>query len=127
MWRPAEARLPAPKASVYGRGRIKEDTLPGWEGKAVSYFKKELERRQGNPGGRHWLFVPYDHLTDRMGPLFREEPRSLGIVLVENPWKAWRFSQKAGSGGSQEGRGGFGKRGQGYYAAKFVAPSNPPA
>jgi deoxyribodipyrimidine photolyase-related protein len=36
------------------------------------------------------LFVPYDQLSDEIGPLSREDPRSLGIVLVENPWKAAR-------------------------------------
>jgi deoxyribodipyrimidine photolyase-related protein len=56
----------------------------------MSYFKKELARRQVSPKGRRWLFVPYDQLTDEIGPLSREDPRSLGIVLVENPWKAAR-------------------------------------
>ncbi len=56
----------------------------------MSYFKKELARRQAKPEGRRWLFVPYDQLTDEMGPLSREDPRSLGIVLVESPWKEAR-------------------------------------
>jgi len=56
----------------------------------MSYFKKELARRQVSPKGRRWLFVPYDQLTDQIGPLTREDPKSLGIVLVENPWKAAR-------------------------------------
>jgi deoxyribodipyrimidine photolyase-related protein len=54
----------------------------------MSYFNKELARRQANPQGRRWLFVPYDQLTGELGPLSREDPRSLGIVLVESPWKA---------------------------------------
>ncbi len=37
--------------------------------------------------GRRWLFVPYDQLSDRIGPLSREEPDRLGIVLVESRWK----------------------------------------
>lgn len=37
-----------------------------------------------------WLFVPYDQLTDRLGPLAREAPASMGIVLVECPAKAAR-------------------------------------
>ena len=56
----------------------------------MSYFRKELARRQVKAGGRRWLFVPYDQLTDEIGPLSREDPRNLGIVLVENPWKAAR-------------------------------------
>lgn len=56
----------------------------------MSYFKRELARWKVKPENRRWLFVPYDQLTDRIGPLSREDPRHLGIVLVENPWKAAR-------------------------------------
>jgi deoxyribodipyrimidine photolyase-related protein len=57
----------------------------------MSYFRKELARRQVNPSGRRrWLFVAYDQLTDQVGPLSRENPKTLGIVLVENPWKPSR-------------------------------------
>jgi deoxyribodipyrimidine photolyase-related protein len=56
----------------------------------MSYFKQELARRQSNPKGRRWVFVPYDQMTDQIGPLSREDPKSLGIVLVETPWKAAR-------------------------------------
>jgi deoxyribodipyrimidine photolyase-related protein len=56
----------------------------------MSYFKKELARRQGSGRGRRWLFVPYDQMTDQIGPLSREDPKTLGIVLVETPWKASR-------------------------------------
>lgn len=38
---------------------------------------------------RRWIFVPYDQLTDRVGPL-AEDPDTLGIVLVECPGKAAR-------------------------------------
>jgi deoxyribodipyrimidine photolyase-related protein len=37
---------------------------------------------------RRQVYVPYDQLSDRIGPLAREAPASLGIVLVESPWKA---------------------------------------
>ncbi|MFN3200764.1 MAG: cryptochrome/photolyase family protein [Bradymonadia bacterium] len=40
--------------------------------------------------GRRWLFVPYDQLTDQLGPLSRHPPETLGIVLVECPAKAAR-------------------------------------
>jgi deoxyribodipyrimidine photolyase-related protein len=56
----------------------------------MGYFKKELARRQVRQEGRHWLFLPYDQVTDQVGPLSREDPRNLGIVLVENRWKAAR-------------------------------------
>jgi len=53
-------------------------------------FARALAARAVEPAGRRWLFVPYDQLTDAVGPLSREEPRRLGIVLVEAPWKAAR-------------------------------------
>jgi deoxyribodipyrimidine photolyase-related protein len=56
----------------------------------MGYFKKELARRQVRQEGRRWLFVPYDQVTDQTGPLSREDPKSLGVVLVENRWKAAR-------------------------------------
>jgi len=52
----------------------------------MGYFRKELAKRQGDSRSRRsWLFVPYDQLSDEMGPLSREDPKTLGIVLVENP------------------------------------------
>lgn len=33
---------------------------------------------------RHWMYVPYDKLTDQAGPLFEIEPKSCGIVMVES-------------------------------------------
>jgi deoxyribodipyrimidine photolyase-related protein len=56
----------------------------------MGLFTKRLEERNPDPNGRRWLFVPYDQLSDRMGPLAREDPRSLGIVLVETTWKGNR-------------------------------------
>lgn len=52
------------------------------------FLRALAERQTGADGGRRWLFVPYDQLSDAMGPLAREDPQSLGIVLVENPAKA---------------------------------------
>ena len=54
----------------------------------MSLFKKELAKRQPSSEGRRWLFVPYDQMTDRIGPLSGEESKGLGIILMENPWKA---------------------------------------
>ncbi len=53
-------------------------------------FRAELAARASDPAGRRWIFVPYDQLTDAVGPLSREDPEELGIVLVENSWKARR-------------------------------------
>lgn len=39
---------------------------------------------------RRWLYVPYDQLTDQLGPLSRHPPDTLGVVLVECPEKAGR-------------------------------------
>ena len=56
----------------------------------MSRFGRALRDRQPDPAGRRWLFVPYDQLSDGIGPLSREEPRTLGIVLVETLWKPAR-------------------------------------
>lgn len=56
----------------------------------MSTFWKRLLNLSPDPSDRRWVFVPYDQLTDSIGPLSRENPRSLGIVLIENPWKAAR-------------------------------------
>jgi len=53
-------------------------------------FTQELRARNPDPGRRRWLFVAYDQLSDAIGPLSREDPSELGIVLVESPWKAAR-------------------------------------
>jgi len=57
---------------------------------SVKHFRRELDARQADPAGRRWIFVPYDQLTDAVGPLSREDPAELGIVLVESRWKARR-------------------------------------
>ena len=56
----------------------------------TSAFRKELRDRATDPSGRRWVFVPYDQLSDRIGPLAREAPESLGILVVEAPAKAAR-------------------------------------
>lgn len=50
--------------------------------------------------GRRWIFVPYDQLTDAVGPLAREPAKELAILVVENPEKAARrpyHKQKLGT------------------------------
>ncbi len=52
-------------------------------GRALRARTKDLD-----PGGRRWIYVPYDQLTDAIGPLSVGPARELGIVMVENPSKA---------------------------------------
>ena len=54
----------------------------------ASVFAKALAARQPDPDSRSWLYVPYDQLTDQLGPLASEDPSTLGIVLVESTAKA---------------------------------------
>ena len=56
----------------------------------MGVFWNRLRQLSPDPSGRRWIFVPYDQLSGSIGPLGREDPRHLGIVLVENPWKAAR-------------------------------------
>ncbi len=53
-------------------------------------FSAELDALRVDPGGRRWVYVPYDQLTDAIGPLQRIPARELGIVMVECPAKASR-------------------------------------
>ena len=54
-------------------------------------FRDRLKAMQpANVGGRRWLYVPYDQLTDAVGPLAGADPASVGIVLVESADKANR-------------------------------------
>src|SRR5689334_11078367 len=56
----------------------------------MSHFRRRLQSFDSGDGPRRWLFVPYDQLTDAVGPLSRQPPSELGIVLVECPEKAER-------------------------------------
>jgi len=56
----------------------------------VSIFLRYLRERQPSSEGRRWIFVPYDQLTDGVGPLSEEDPHTLGIIVVESRWKAAR-------------------------------------
>ncbi|MCW5837984.1 MAG: cryptochrome/photolyase family protein, partial [Labilithrix sp.] len=58
--------------------------------RGMSTFRRALDRRRVARASRRWLFVAYDQLSDEIGPLSREDPRTLGIVLVECPEKAAR-------------------------------------
>ncbi|MBL9027094.1 MAG: cryptochrome/photolyase family protein [Myxococcales bacterium] len=53
-------------------------------------FSRALASHRWTEKSRRWLFVPYDQLSDEIGPLSREDPKELGIVVVECPEKAAR-------------------------------------
>jgi deoxyribodipyrimidine photolyase-related protein len=56
----------------------------------MGLFTKLLEECNPDPAGRRWVFVPYDQLNHAIGPLAKENPKSLGIVLIETTWKGNR-------------------------------------
>lgn len=49
-----------------------------------------LARHQPAAGPRRWFYLPYDQLSDEIGPWSRLDPRETGIVLVESAAKARR-------------------------------------
>jgi deoxyribodipyrimidine photolyase-related protein len=56
----------------------------------VSAFLEALDAYQPEPcdhANREWVFVPYDQLTDRVGPLAARPAKERGVVLVETTWK----------------------------------------
>jgi deoxyribodipyrimidine photolyase-related protein len=54
----------------------------------MSIFLERLKTLKRDPGNRRWIYVPYDQLTDRFGPLAEEDPRNLGLIFLECPAKA---------------------------------------
>ena len=50
---------------------------------ALSPHEKKTEQRE-------WVFVPYDQLTDAVGPLAELPPERTGIIMVETKWKPHR-------------------------------------
>jgi len=56
----------------------------------MTSFVRSLSEFEPEPGERRWVYVPYDQLSAAVGPLSEVEPSGLGIVMVENPWKAHR-------------------------------------
>lgn len=58
-----------------------------------SQFKnalQKLNKKNAPSDKKSWIYVPYDQVTDRVGPLSIMEPTETGIILIENPWKARR-------------------------------------
>lgn len=56
----------------------------------MTHFRRRLKDLRGGNSRRRWIFIPYDQLSSDIGPLANEDPRELGIVLIENTWKAAR-------------------------------------
>jgi deoxyribodipyrimidine photolyase-related protein len=56
-------------------------------GAFLQSLRPHLKKR---PGNRRWLYVAYDQLSQSIGPLATEDPRELGIVLIESADKASR-------------------------------------
>jgi deoxyribodipyrimidine photolyase-related protein len=54
-----------------------------------SIFKKRLDKINPQSGRRRWIYMPYDQVTDRLGPL-KDEPENMGLILIENAGKAAR-------------------------------------
>jgi deoxyribodipyrimidine photolyase-related protein len=57
---------------------------------ASTLFARALAERLHGPAARDrtWVYVPYDQLHDGLGLLAGRDPRTLGLVLVENPARA---------------------------------------
>ncbi|MBS1994795.1 MAG: cryptochrome/photolyase family protein [Cyanobacteria bacterium SZAS LIN-2] len=55
-----------------------------------SPFVRQLRQLNNDEAGRKWIYVPYDQVTDKIGPLARAAPEEIGIILVESPWKGSR-------------------------------------
>ena len=39
---------------------------------------------------RRWVYIPYDQLSDEIGPLSKYPPEKLSIIMMETTWKASR-------------------------------------
>jgi deoxyribodipyrimidine photolyase-related protein len=47
-------------------------------------FIHSLEKLNTDPTRRRWIFVPYDQLSDKLGPLAKARSQEVGIILIEN-------------------------------------------
>ena len=57
----------------------------------MSVFYTELQKYNSkNQNPKHWFYIPYDQLSDDMGPLSRIAPQDVGIILIESTYKASR-------------------------------------
>ncbi len=51
---------------------------------ALTEFEERLKQLTTRNRKRGWIFVSYDQLSDEIGPLSRQDPTSLGVILIEN-------------------------------------------
>jgi deoxyribodipyrimidine photolyase-related protein len=56
--------------------------------KSKSLFRRRLQEYASDPKKRVWVFIAYDQLNDQIGPLADRDPSEIGIILIENRWKA---------------------------------------
>lgn len=79
------ARVLPPRGATSQGGTAQIEYAP-----PVGAFKEALAAKRHDERNRKWVFVPYDQLTDAVGPLSREKARDIGILIVECPQKAAR-------------------------------------
>lgn len=53
-------------------------------------FHRRIAAAGTAAGARAWVYVPYDQLSDEVGPVARRAPEATGIVMIESAWKAAR-------------------------------------
>ncbi len=56
----------------------------------MTTFVERLEATNPSPDDRSWVFVPYDQLSDEIGPLAQEPAKALGVIVIESAAKAAR-------------------------------------
>ena len=56
----------------------------------MASFLEQLNALNPPDDGRRWVYVPYDQLNPRIGPLDELEPHEAAILLVETTWKGQR-------------------------------------
>ncbi|AXC11479.1 hypothetical protein ACPOL_2155 [Acidisarcina polymorpha] len=59
----------------------------------MDVFQKQIQAAspsKKDAAKRSWIYVPYDRLTDRTGPLHEQQPQATGIVMMEALEKAHR-------------------------------------
>ena len=67
--------------------------LQGLKLLAVSTFKQQIKSATPTAqdlANRRWIYIPYDRLTDSVGPLTEQPAADTGIVIVESTAKALR-------------------------------------
>ena len=109
---------------------------------SVSCFYDSLQSLNPEAGSaRNWVYVPYDQLSEGIGPLSGSSPESLGIVLIESNHKpgrrayhkqklAWILSSQRHFALEQAARGvavdyRFSDQGYAHVLAEVVAERGP--